>query len=84
MNVHLGETFEQYIQQQLASGRYQNASEVVRDALRLKMEADEERAARLDALRQDIAVAREQVRRGEVVKTTANEFLNRATRRKHG
>jgi antitoxin ParD1/3/4 len=35
MNVSLTEKQEKYIQSQLASGDYQNASELVRDALRL-------------------------------------------------
>jgi antitoxin ParD1/3/4 len=34
-SIHLGEHFEQFVQQQLAHGRYQNASEVVRAGLRL-------------------------------------------------
>jgi len=81
MNVHLGSTFDAYVRAQLESGRYNNASEVIREALRLKMQQDEEQAARLEALRADIGVAREQVRRGEVVETTAEAFLSRATRR---
>jgi antitoxin ParD1/3/4 len=44
----LGKHFESFIQTQLASGRYGNASEVLRDALRL-MEARERRLAALDA-----------------------------------
>jgi antitoxin ParD1/3/4 len=44
----LGPHFEAFIQGQLASGRYDNASEVLRDALRL-MEARERRLASLDA-----------------------------------
>jgi antitoxin ParD1/3/4 len=43
----LGSHFESFVQSQLASGRYNNASEVLRDALRLM----EERDARLQALR---------------------------------
>ena len=43
----LGEHFESFVQVQLASGRYNNASEVVRDALRLM----EERDVKLRALR---------------------------------
>ncbi|MBS1584518.1 MAG: type II toxin-antitoxin system ParD family antitoxin [Bacteroidetes bacterium] len=35
MNVSFTEKQERYINEQLASGDYQNASEVVRDALRL-------------------------------------------------
>jgi len=44
----LGKHFEAFVQAQLASGRYNNASEVVRDALRL-MEDRERRLASLDA-----------------------------------
>ncbi len=43
----LGNHFESFVQGQLASGRYNNASEVVRDALRLM----EERDVKLRALR---------------------------------
>lgn len=82
MNVHLGSTFDAYVRAQLETGRYNNASEVIREALRLKMQLDEEQAAKLEALRADIGVAREQVRRGEVVETTAEAFLSRATRRR--
>jgi antitoxin ParD1/3/4 len=44
----LGQHFEAFIQAQLASGRYNDASEVVRDALRL-MEERERRLAAVDA-----------------------------------
>jgi antitoxin ParD1/3/4 len=44
----LGEHFEAFVQAQLASGRYSDASEVLRDALRL-MEARERKLAALDA-----------------------------------
>jgi antitoxin ParD1/3/4 len=44
----LGTYFEAFVQAQLASGRYGNASEVLRDALRL-MEEREKRLAALDA-----------------------------------
>ena len=44
----LGRHFEGFIQAQLSSGRYNNASEVVREALRLLEERDR-RLAALDA-----------------------------------
>ena len=44
----LGNHFEDFVKTQLAGGRYNNASEVVRDALRL-MEEREKRLAKLDA-----------------------------------
>lgn len=80
MNVNLGQTFEEYVRAQLETGRYNNASEVIREALRLKMQVDEERAARLEALRSDIAEARRQVRNGETVETSADAFLKRRRR----
>jgi len=78
MIVDLDETLEQYVQQLVSTGRYNNASEVIREALRLKIQADEEHAARLEALKRDVTHAREQVRRGEVVETCLEAFLNRS------
>ena len=51
MNVTLSETFENYIKQQLASGTYNNASEVIGEALHLKMKQDELHQAKISALR---------------------------------
>lgn len=44
----LGGHYERFVKDQLASGRYNNASEVVRDALRM-MEDRERRLVALDA-----------------------------------
>jgi antitoxin ParD1/3/4 len=44
----LGKHFEVFVQTQLSSGRYNNASEVLRDALRL-MEERERRSKALDS-----------------------------------
>lgn len=82
MNVNLGQTFEDYVRAQIDTGRYNNASEVIREALRLKMQADEVRAAKLDALRRDVSEARKQVQRGETIETTADAFLKRPGRRR--
>lgn len=51
MNISLSQTFEAYIQTQLDSGTYNNASEVVREALRLKMQQDELYQVKVQALR---------------------------------
>ena len=51
MNVSLSATFEAYIQKQLDEGTYNNASEVIREALRLKMQQDEIYQTRLESLR---------------------------------
>ena len=54
MNINLTPQLEQYIQQKVASGRYNNASEIIREALRLMEERDQERETKLAALRQAI------------------------------
>jgi antitoxin ParD1/3/4 len=47
----LGDHFERFIQEQLRSGRYTTASEVIRDGLRLLEEAQQRREAELAGLR---------------------------------
>jgi antitoxin ParD1/3/4 len=51
-SINLGDHFEKFVQERIARGRYQNASEVVRAGLRLLEEHEmalEERAAQLKA-----------------------------------
>ncbi len=50
-NVVLTERHEQIIEALLKSGRYQNASEVLREGLRLLEQREAENAAKLAALR---------------------------------
>lgn len=52
----LGTHFEGFIKQQVNSGRYASASEVVRDSLRLLEEQQAMRQARLDALRSEVEI----------------------------
>jgi antitoxin ParD1/3/4 len=54
----LGAHFEKFIQAQLASGRYNNASEVLRDALRMMEESEQRLAAALQRGLDDIAAGR--------------------------
>ena len=51
-NINLTEHLDGVIERQVASRRYSNASEIVRDALRLLETEEQERSARLKALRQ--------------------------------
>jgi antitoxin ParD1/3/4 len=51
-NINLTEHFDRFVERQVSSGRYSNASEIVRDALRLLEEQEQEREAKLKALRQ--------------------------------
>ena len=48
MNIYLGKHFEELIRKQVETGRYANASEVVREALR-QYEVNEDNLARLRA-----------------------------------
>jgi antitoxin ParD1/3/4 len=50
-NINLTEHFDHFVERQVASGRYSNASEIVREALRLLEDLEVERAAKLKALR---------------------------------
>lgn len=50
----IGNHFERFIKEQLKTGRYGSASEIVREALRLLEEREELRAARLQKLRAQI------------------------------
>ena len=51
MNINLTETLEEMVRNKVATGLYNSASEVVRDALRLMQEQDEYRAVRLNQLK---------------------------------
>ena len=66
MNVSLTPMLEELVQQKVASGLYNSASEVIREALRLREERDEIRKMRLGTLRKEISVGRDQLERGEL------------------
>ena len=51
-NINLTDHFDRFVERQVSSGRYSNASEIVRDALRLLEEQQQEREVKLKALRQ--------------------------------
>jgi len=54
LNINLTPRLEELVRQKVSSGRYNSASEVVREALRLMEEQDELRALKLRQLRRDI------------------------------
>jgi antitoxin ParD1/3/4 len=54
MNISLTPHLEEMIREKIASGSYNSASEVVREALRLLEQEDEIRAIKLQRLRRDI------------------------------
>ena len=66
MNVSLTPALEKLVQQKVDSGLYNNASEVVREALRLFKETDEFRRAKLKRLRSALAKGEADIAAGRV------------------
>ena len=60
-SVTLSSHFENFIQQQLATGRYETTSEVIRESLRLM----ENHEAQLALLRRELDVGISELERGE-------------------
>ena len=83
MNVHLTQELEQLVQTRVKSGRYNSASEVVRDALRLLADRDElmdlrKQELRKQELRKNIALGLDSLQRGEGV--DGDEFFGQLER----
>lgn len=73
-NVHLTDHFDNFIEAGVQSGRFSNASEVVREGLRLLEQRQEEEKAKLAWLRGAIQEGADAAERGEytTLPTTAN------------
>jgi antitoxin ParD1/3/4 len=65
MNVNLTPQLEKLVQRRVKTGRYNSASEVVREALRLLEDQDKVRTAQLSALRRRIDEGLNSLDRGE-------------------
>jgi antitoxin ParD1/3/4 len=71
MNVSLTPELEKFVSAKVESGRYNSASEVVREALRLLEEHDSARAAQLAEFNVELGRRLAAVDRGEVVDPAA-------------
>ncbi len=67
MNVNLTPELEKLVREKVASGLYNSHSEVVRESLRLLVEQDRLREARVENLRSALAVGIQQADRGELL-----------------
>ena len=76
-SVALGPHFEDFIQTSILSGRYNNASEVVRSGLRLLEDQEQKMAALRSAIE-------EGMNSGIVEDFDSQEFLQQMKARKHG
>jgi antitoxin ParD1/3/4 len=70
-SLSLGEHWEMFIKNEISSGRYGSASEVVRDALR----AMEERKSKLEALRSHLSEGAAQASKGDFVESFSMDSL---------
>lgn len=73
-NVNLPGPMAAFIQQRVNSGRYQNASEVVRAALRLLEQRESEDEIRLQMLRRQVQEGFDALDRGEHTTFTPEQF----------
>jgi antitoxin ParD1/3/4 len=81
MNVSLTPELDHFVAGKVESGRYNSASEVVREALRLLEEHDRARNAQLAAFNQEIGARLASLDKGEYVKPeTARQRLEQKSR----
>jgi putative addiction module CopG family antidote len=69
MNISLTDELQDYVTQQVETGHYKSASEVVREALRDKI-----RDSMREQLNHRIKIAREQVKNGQTIEATDEYF----------
>jgi antitoxin ParD1/3/4 len=81
MNVSLTAELDRYVHSKVQSGRYNSASEVLREALRLLQERDEFRAAQLAQAHLKIQHGLESLERGDYVEGTTSELYGGAINR---
>jgi len=78
MNFSLGKELEKYVSKQVGSGPFNNASEVVRDALRLHGE----HYLKLERLRHDVQLGIDSVEGGSISRATPEQIIKKAKARK--
>ena len=79
-NVNLTQELETFVKSQVATGHFNNASEVHRSALSAMARREEERQARLERLRREIQVGIEEADGGDLTeiagRTNLRELLD--------
>ena len=75
-NINLTEHLDHFVERQVASGRYSNASEIVRESLRLLEEQQQERKAKLKALRHAAKQGFDEIDQGKGIVLKGKKALN--------
>ncbi len=76
MNFSLTPNLEQFVRDRALSGDYNNASEVVREAIRLLKRTEEQRALKLENLRAAIAAGDAALAQGKLTNVNSDEELD--------
>jgi antitoxin ParD1/3/4 len=85
MHISLTPELESQVKRKVASGHYNNASEVIREALRFMITHEElVYQMKLDALRKQLAVGEEQARRGEFADSDMDAIIREAKAERNG
>jgi antitoxin ParD1/3/4 len=82
-NVNLTEHFDRFFESGVTSGRFSNASEVVREGLRLLEQREQEDRAKVEWLRAAAREGFDAVDRGDVVALDSEEELDSFLSRVH-
>ena len=77
-NVVLTDQQEVFVRELVTAGRYQNASEVLREGLRLLEDQVHRRQAELEDVQAGVIAGFDQVARGEFAEGTGEEAIERA------
>ncbi len=74
-NINLTEHYDEFVEHQVASGRYKNASEVLRAGLRLLEQQDQQEREKLAALRTLAAEGFDALDRGQAIELNGDDEL---------
>jgi antitoxin ParD1/3/4 len=73
-NINLTKHFDDFVEKSVSTGEYQNASEVVRDALRLLQSRRQEEKLKLQRLREAIDVGLKDLEDGNYIELKPHEI----------
>jgi antitoxin ParD1/3/4 len=77
MHISLTDRLEAWVRAKVESGLYNNASEVIREALRTQMRAEQTQAEDLEVLRAQIDIGLQQAERGELLDWSMDDIKSR-------
>ena len=83
-NINLTDQLDRYVKTAVSSGRYGNASEVIREGLRLLQERQREEHAKLQWLRGAVQAGLADIEQGRVIELDAGAELSHHLKKLEG